>query len=146
MTPRRVLAVGVFDLFHVGHLRYLQYAREQGRVLVVAVSTDAVSVSAKKKLPIIPELERLEIVRGLGWVDEAALQPCSTEETDAAAVWIASWQIDHVVAGGGWEGSARWARLIPALAQRGISVSFAPETKGLSTTLILERIRQGGTT
>lgn len=139
---RRVLALGVFDLFHVGHLRYLQYARTQGTHLTVAVTPDAVCQAVKGKWPVIPEAQRLEMVRGLGWVDHAALQPCSTEDTLAAAEWIAAWGVEHVVAGGGWAGSLRWQRLVPALAERGVGVGFAPATEGISTTGIVARIQE----
>lgn len=141
MKHRRVLAIGVFDLFHIGHLRYLQYARVQGGHLTVGVTPDVVTLAVKGKQPVIPETQRLEIIRGLGWVDQAVLQPTSTEDTVAAAQWIAAWGIDHVVAGGGWAGSLRWQRLIPALALREVTVSFAPATEGISTTEIIARVR-----
>lgn len=138
---KHVLAIGVFDLFHIGHLRYLQYARTQGEFLSVGVTPDAISLAVKGKRSVIPEAQRLEIIRGLGWVDHAAFQPTTTEETGAAAQWIAAWGIDHVVAGGSWAGSPRWQRLIPALASYGVSVSFAPATDGISTTDIIARVR-----
>lgn len=143
LTGKRILAVGVFDLFHIGHLRYLQYARQQGAHLSVAVTPDAIGLAVKAKRPVIPEEQRIEIIRGLGWVDAVRLLPASTEQTQAAVEWIADWNIHHVVAGGGWSGSPRWARLIPALAERGVSVDFAPHTEGISTTEIVVSIRQG---
>jgi glycerol-3-phosphate cytidylyltransferase len=138
---KSVLALGVFDLFHIGHLRYLQYARSQGQQLSVAISTDAIVRSVKSKQCIIPEGQRAEIIRGLGWVDVVRLQPCSSEKTHEAAQWMQAWGIDHVVSGGGWQGSERWNRLIPALAERGISVSFAPQTDAISTTQIIAAIQ-----
>lgn len=142
MTYSHVLAIGVFDLFHVGHLRYLLYARAQGHHLSVAVTPDAIGLAVKGKCPVITEDQRLEIIRGLGWVDAVRLLPASTEHTDAAAAWIQDWGINHVVAGGGWSGSPRWARLIPALAERGISVGFAPHTEGISTSQLITTIRR----
>lgn len=142
VQPERVLAIGVFDLFHIGHLRYLQHARALGRHLTVAVAPDAIAGAAKGRLPVLPQVQRLEIIRGLGWVDSARWVPASTEQTQEAARWIQSWGIDLVVAGGGWSGSARWARLIPALAACGISVGFAPQTAGISSSQIIATIRQ----
>ncbi len=84
----------------------------------------------------------MEIIRGLGWVDSALLLPCSTTQAMGAAAWIADWGIHHVVAGGGWSGSPRWVRLTSALAERRISVGFAPHTEGISTTEIIASIRQ----
>lgn len=140
----RALAIGVFDLFHVGHLRYLQHARSRAGHLSVAVTPDAVCAEVKGRCPVIPEDQRLELVRGLGWVDFSALQPCSTEHAEEAAEWIAAWRIERVVAGGGWSGSPRWARLMPKLVARGIEVEFAPHTEGVSTTELIAQIAERG--
>jgi glycerol-3-phosphate cytidylyltransferase len=142
VNPERGLAIGVFDLFHVGHLRYLQYASSQCGELIVAVTPDCIASEIKGREPVIPEGQRMEVVQGLGFVAETRLLPGSTEYTEAAAVWIANWNIQHVIAGGGWQGSERWGRLLPALADRGISVQFAPHTDAVSTTQIIETVLQ----
>ncbi len=68
------LANGIFDLFHVGHLRYLQGARALADVLVVAVNTDRSARENKGPgRPIVPEGERAEIVAGLACVDRVVL-------------------------------------------------------------------------
>lgn len=65
-----VLTNGVFDLFHVGHLRYLEAAAEHGDVLVVAVNSDRSTRAYKgPDRPVIPEAERAEIVASLACVD-----------------------------------------------------------------------------
>jgi rfaE bifunctional protein nucleotidyltransferase chain/domain len=71
---RVVLANGVFDLLHVGHLRYLEAARAHGDVLVVAVNSDA-STRANKgpTRPVVPEDERAELVAGLQAVDHVVV-------------------------------------------------------------------------
>jgi rfaE bifunctional protein nucleotidyltransferase chain/domain len=68
------LANGIFDLFHVGHLRYLQGARALADLLVVAVNSDR-STRANKGpgRPVVPEAERAEIVAGLGCVDRVVV-------------------------------------------------------------------------
>ena len=68
----RVMASGVFDILHPGHLRYLQEARERGDELVVVVATDA-TVRRRKHEPITPERMRLELVSALKMVDHAYL-------------------------------------------------------------------------
>ena len=138
---RRILAIGVFDLFHVGHLRYLQLARTRGEHLTVGVTPDAICAAVKGKRPLIGEAQRLEIIRGLGWVDAVRLLPTSTEETEKSVAWMTAWQVNHVVVGGGWLGSARWQRLLPALAACRITVEFAPQTDGVSTTQIMAAMR-----
>lgn len=140
VKAERGLAIGVFDLFHVGHLRYLQYASRQCRELIVAVTRDHMASEIKGREPVIPEGQRLEIVQGLGFVAESRLSPSSTEHTDTAAAWISDWNIALVIAGGGWQGSERWRRLEPALANRDISVQFAPHTDAVSTTQIIETV------
>src|SRR5512147_1112219 len=69
------LANGVFDLFHVGHLRYLQGARALADRLVVAVNSDASARLLGKGpgRPVVPESERAEIVAGLACVDHVVL-------------------------------------------------------------------------
>lgn len=71
---RVVLANGCFDLLHVGHVRYLAAAREAGDLLVVAVNDDE-SVRRLKGpgRPILPEDERLRLVKAIASVDVAFL-------------------------------------------------------------------------
>lgn len=142
-----ILATGVFDLLHVGHLRYLQYARAQGTHLSVAVTRESLVLLRKNKRPVIEEAQRLEMVRGVAGVDHADYMPSSLEDIEQAVTWIRAWGIHKVVVGGEWEGSLRWQRLTPALAVEGIQVCFAPHTPGISSTKIvasiLERGRQG---
>jgi rfaE bifunctional protein nucleotidyltransferase chain/domain len=61
---------GCFDILHVGHLRYLQKAKELGDILVVAINSDD-SVRAIKgdKRPLVSEDERAEILAALECVD-----------------------------------------------------------------------------
>lgn len=66
-----VLTNGVFDLLHIGHLRYLRQARLAGDILVVGVNADA-SV-AKPGRPLVPEAERAELVAALAPVDYAVV-------------------------------------------------------------------------
>ncbi|MCB1034203.1 MAG: adenylyltransferase/cytidyltransferase family protein [Acidobacteria bacterium] len=70
-TGRRIaFANGHFDLLHVGHLRYLEAARAEGDVLVVAINDDA-SVARLKGAgrPIVPAAERAELLAALAPVD-----------------------------------------------------------------------------
>lgn len=63
-------ANGHFDLLHVGHLRYLQDARAQADLLVVAINDDASVASLKGEgRPIVPAAERAELLAALEPVD-----------------------------------------------------------------------------
>ena len=68
----RVLATGVFDIIHLGHLHYLEESKKLGDELVVVVATDN-TVRKRKHEPITPEAMRLELVQGLKPVDRALL-------------------------------------------------------------------------
>jgi D-glycero-beta-D-manno-heptose 1-phosphate adenylyltransferase len=69
-----VLANGCFDTLHVGHTRYLEGARREGNILVVAVNSDS-SVCALKGSgrPILPESARAALVGALRVVDYVVL-------------------------------------------------------------------------
>ena len=64
------LANGCFDVLHVGHVRYLKAAKEEGDILLVAVNDDA-SIRALKgpERPVQPYCDRAEIVAALSCVD-----------------------------------------------------------------------------
>jgi len=68
----RVMASGVFDILHSGHLHYLNEAKKLGDELHVVVATDS-TVRKKKHEPVTPENMRLELVRALKPVDYAYL-------------------------------------------------------------------------
>lgn len=74
-----VFTNGCFDLLHVGHIRYLQAARQLGQALVVGVNSDQ-SVRALKPAapgyplrPIVPEQQRVELLAALKPVDAVVL-------------------------------------------------------------------------
>lgn len=68
----RVMASGVFDLLHSGHLHFLEEARKLGDELVVVVATDK-TVRQRKHEPVTPENMRLKMVSALKVVDRAVL-------------------------------------------------------------------------
>lgn len=67
---RRVFVSGVFDLFHVGHLEFLAFAKGQGDHLTVSVGSDA-TVRALKREPVLCEHDRYLLVSALRCVDAA---------------------------------------------------------------------------
>lgn len=65
-----VVANGHFDVLHVGHLRYLKAAKEQGDLLVVAINDDGSVTRLKGEgRPIVPATERAELLAALEPVD-----------------------------------------------------------------------------
>ena len=123
-------AAGVFDLFHVGHVRLLRRAKQQCDHLTVAVSTDEV-VRYKSKVPVIPFEERMEVVASCRYVDSVVPQ----ESLDKIEAWRIH-QFDILFVGTDWKGSKRWKEYEEFLSKNGSRVIYLPYTKGTSSTLI----------
>jgi glycerol-3-phosphate cytidylyltransferase/FAD synthetase len=66
---RVVLAGGVFDIIHPGHIHTLNAAKILGDVLVVVVATDNTAVKMKKRQPLHSKEQRQELVNSLSMVD-----------------------------------------------------------------------------
>ncbi len=64
-----VLAGGVFDIIHPGHIHTLNAAKELGDILVVVVATDNTAVKMKKRRPLHAQEQRQELVNSLSIVD-----------------------------------------------------------------------------
>jgi D-glycero-beta-D-manno-heptose 1-phosphate adenylyltransferase len=65
-----VFANGCFDILHVGHVRYLAAARQEGDLLAVGVNSDRSTQTLKGAgRPILPEMARAELVAALAAVD-----------------------------------------------------------------------------
>ena len=77
--PRKrkvVLASGVFDLLHLGHVKFLEEAKKAGgknAELLVVVARDSTVQKTKGRKPVMPESQRLALVESLRAVDEAVL-------------------------------------------------------------------------
>ncbi len=131
-----VFTNGVFDLLHVGHLRYLQQARALGDALLVGVNSDR-SVRAIKgpDRPITLENERAEILEALACVDGAVIFDEDTPHT-----LIAGLQPDVLVKGADWAEDAIIGRdIVEARGGRVERVALEP---GYSTSAIVEKIRR----
>lgn len=71
-----MLATGVFDILHPGHLRFLEESKRRGgrgARLVVVVARDETVLDRKGRRPILPENERRRLVQALRVVDSAVL-------------------------------------------------------------------------
>jgi len=76
-----VFANGCFDLFHVGHVRYLEGARQQGDVLVVGVNSDrSVRQLKGEGRPLLPEDARAELLAAMECVDYVVIFDDDTAE------------------------------------------------------------------
>ncbi len=70
-----VVTIGTYDLIHIGHARYLEEAKSRGDILIVGVDSDrAVKIYKKdESRPMVPEVERLEMLLHLRCVDYVTL-------------------------------------------------------------------------
>jgi len=71
-----VLASGVFDLLHLGHVKFLEEAKKAGGIdaeLIVIIARDSTVEKNKGRKPIMPENQRRALVESLKVVDEAVL-------------------------------------------------------------------------
>ncbi len=77
MTRRRtVLATGVFDLLHLGHIRFLKESKRKGgpgAKLVVVIARDRTVFERKGRMPIMPEEQRRDLVASIRYVDKSVL-------------------------------------------------------------------------
>ena len=129
-----VFTNGCFDLLHIGHVRYLEAARAEGDVLVVAVNSDrSVRQIKGPGRPIVPENERAEVLSALACVDFVTL----FDEPDPL-VTIRSLTPDVLVKGADWGEDAIVGRdVVEAMGGRVIRI---PLTEGASTSKIIEKI------
>lgn len=134
---RVVFTNGCFDILHVGHVRYLEKAKEYGEHLVVAINSDS-SVRAIKGggRPVIPQDERAEIVAALACVDSVVI----FDELDPLAL-IKLLEPHVLVKGGDWtEETIIGGDVVKA---SGGTVIVIPFVEGISTSGIIDRIAKG---
>lgn len=129
-----VFTNGCFDLIHLGHVKYFQYAKAQGDLLVVGVNTDA-SIRGLKgdKRPIISEEDRVSVLEELESIDylitfgdETPMRLIQAIRPDVL-VKGADYKKEQVV---GWD----------FVEGCGGKVSLAPLIQGKSTSAVIQRI------
>lgn len=133
---RLVFTNGVFDLLHVGHVRYLAEARALGDALVVAINSDR-SVRELKGpgRPVFDQAERAEILAALRWVDYVVI----FDDVSPRSL-IGKLLPDVLVKGGDYQIDEIHGREeVEAAGGRVIPLPFVP---GASTTSLLERMKR----
>jgi len=130
----RVYVDMVADLFHVGHLNLIQSARKFGDTLIVGIHSDE-DVSSYKRMPIINEKDRYEMVRSCRYVDEV-IEEAPLKITKE---FLEKNKIDFVVHGDDVSEELKRQHQVPL--ELGI-VKYVPYTKGTSTTEIIGKIRE----
>ena len=132
---RLVFTNGCFDILHVGHVRYLEAARQLGDALLVAVNSDR-SVRALKGAgrPFVAELERAELLAALSCVDFVTVF-----DDESPRSLIAEILPDVLVKGGDYAIEEIHGR--EEVEAAGGQVYSLPFIEGASTTSIVEKIK-----
>ena len=127
---------GVFDLFHIGHLNLLKNAKGMCDKLVVGVTVDEL-VQYKGKNVLIPFEDRIEIVRSCKYVD-AAIPQYDMDKLKACKELGA----ELMFVGDDWYGTDKWKLYEETLAKENVKVVYFPYTKGVSSTIITNALKQ----
>lgn len=125
---------GVYDLFHVGHLRILNNAAALCDRLIVGVSSDEL-VQYKGKSPVVPFAERMEVVRSIKGVHAVVAQ----YDMDKFAMWK-KLKFDVLFVGDDWHGTQKWNRIESQFDEVGVRVVYFPYTQGTSSTMIANEL------
>lgn len=126
---------GCFDLLHVGHVRYLQFAKALGDLLIVGVNSDA-SVSALKGpgRPIVTCSDRMEMLSALECVDLVC-----RFDGERCVDFLAACQPDFYVKSSEYSRESLHPDEVAVLETLQTRIVFAPHCEGRSTSSLVER-------
>ena len=120
-----------FDLLHAGHIVMLKETKENCDYLIVGVTTDELSMSAKNKEPVIPFQERMEIVEAIKFVDEVVPQV----NYDKEEAWN-NLKFDMMFVGDDWKGTDKWNKIEADFNKLGVEIMYFPYTTHTSSTIL----------
>jgi len=119
---------GVFDMFHIGHLKLLRRAKSMCDRLIVGVTIDEL-VGYKGARVIVPFPERLEIVQNISCVDLAVPQ----DDLNKFQMWR-KLKFDIMFIGDDWFATKRFNDFEKQLAEVGVRIIYLPYTRGVSSS------------
>ena len=125
---KKVITYGTFDLFHEGHYRLLQRAKELGDYLIVGVTTEEYDQTRGKLSVVDSLLTRIENVRKTGFADEIIIESSSGQKVRD----IQKYQVDVFTVGSDWEGVFDYLK-------KYCDVVYLERTKGVSSTMLREK-------
>ena len=136
-----VMTNGCFDLLHVGHVYFLQKARQLGDRLVVALNSDAsVRILKGDKRPIQSEFDRAFLLAALDCVDGIVIFSKAHLVEEITAL-----HPDIYTKAGDYDLARLHSGERAALEAAGATIRFLPFLAGFSTTGMIQKIRQAGT-
>ena len=119
---------GAFDMFHVGHLRFLRRASELCEKLIVGVSTDESMLIFKGKSPVINFEDRCEIVGSLPFVHDVIPNEVLDHEATRDVL-----KFDVFIIGDDWQHKLNSNIMCPII--------YLPRTEGISSTIIRNKLK-----
>jgi glycerol-3-phosphate cytidylyltransferase len=136
---KNIYVIGVFDLFHKGHVELLKRARALGDKLIVAINGDEMVASYKRK-PFFSEVDRLALIEACRYVDEAFI----IKEYDNKA-YIQKYGIDIIVHGDDWAKESYMKQIKvdeEFMAANKVALYLLPYTNGISTSDLIKQIKE----
>ena len=131
---KKVITVGVFDYFHLGHLRLFENAKKLGDYLIVAVQDGDCILKTKPNANILYSTEqRVDLVKALRVVDEVVIY--QDVDTILPKVDFDVFAIGEDQTHAGFQRAVEWCR------ENGKEVVVIPRTEGISSTLLREYSR-----
>jgi len=138
---------GTFDLFHAGHVRFLEQVKLRARGTmgtVVALNTDEFAGRYKRE-PVMTLPERIAVVEGCRWVDKVVVNVGNEDSWDTITSLIdQGMNIEYVAHGDDWVGPTLMRQMNlthGGMAAYGIELLHVPYTRGISSSDIISRIR-----
>jgi glycerol-3-phosphate cytidylyltransferase len=122
--------LGIFDLFHIGHLNIIKKSKQQCDYLIVGVLKDDFIVYKDRKT-VIEFNERIEIVRSIKYVDKAV----PLEDMDKVEAWK-KYKFNKMFVGDDWKNTKRWIEVEKQFHDLNVEIIYFPYTKSTSSTLI----------
>jgi len=125
---KKVITYGSFDLFHEGHYRLLQRAKELGDYLIVGVTTEKYDEYRGKMNVIHSLMERIENIKATGFADEIVIEDHEGQKVED----IQKFGIDVFTVGSDWYGKFDYLKQY-------CDVVYLERTKGISSTKIRQQ-------
>lgn len=125
---KKVITYGSFDLFHEGHYRLLQRAKELGDYLIVGVTTQQYDEYRGKMNVINSLMERIENIKQTGFADEIVIEDHEGQKVED----IQKYGVDIFTVGSDWYGKFDFL-------QQYCEVVYLERTKGISSTMIRQQ-------
>ena len=126
---KKVVTFGVYDYFHLGHLRLFTAAKELGDYLIVAISTDEFNWNEKRKKCYFTYEQRKTLVEAVRYVDLVIPETCWEQKISD----VKEFKVDTFVIGDDWKGKFDYLKDC-------CEVVYLPRTPEISTTQIKKEL------